>query len=457
MAEKIIIDWGSNTQGFLQGVTQINSGINSVVGTLGVFKNAIFGSFAVQALKNFNNEFREFATTLTQAQKQTGANTTELQVYKKQIEGVGGSLEDVTNLMGKLTAARQKALDDPKSQEGKAFEALGIDRVALNLNQAPELFRMIQQKANEAGSPIAIMGNLMDIFGEKSVKNLAMFNSSFDKTEEKLKNAGKLINEDTISRFNAVDKANNELDLGNALTGGKEAKGKVGTVLSGLWFAAKFLAKTAVNEFKNEALDLSNDDIEKQDLEMGTDLAGVSGGLTPEQRNAIDKKNTENTGKRARLLKDIENIREKNAEKEKNDEEKLNDLVLRRMELKRKIQDLEDSGKGKSVESLSNQSDLERVLGEIYTAKKKVNEANDKLDKERDTKLKEIQKKFGGQYSLSDDSSISTTGGFIGTARSALEGQGERQVGLLERILETLVVIKNGKVMNTTDDSYPSY
>lgn len=289
----------------------------------------------------------------------------------------------------------------------------------------------------------------MDVLGEKSIKSLSILTDSFAATEDKMRKAGKLIDNEVIAKYKELDKLDKEISVGDALVGGPLAKGKLVSAFKEAWveFKSGLQTMTIGIGLVTDATGLSKgagDRIANQVLDTQTRLAlngaygsGV-GSISPTEYDEIRNKTLNEQQNRQEQLRRIEEVRSENTKKNLTDQEKLNSLYKEQQTLMTRMQKNEND-KSKKTQFLD---DMEQYLRMIP----KVNELSEKVDKkaeedlkkqqEKDKPVKEymenVKKDMFSNYSMTDN--LTSTGNFLGTARSRLEDITIQQTDILKSI-----------------------
>lgn len=482
--DKVKVIFDSDGSGFIRGAEKVSEKANDLRGQLlGSLKTAIFATFSVEALKQFAEEFQKVVDTLDAARQATGANTTDLQVWEKQMNDLGGSLNDVTAIINRLASAREKALEDPEGKEASGFEKLGISNSTLIANDAPSLFKMLQARISETGTATGDLSNLMDVLGEKAVKNAAIFTQSFEDVQEQMRISGKLLEEDLIKRAKNLQEINEDVTLGDSLLGGKNGVGGLVTSMKEAWVVGKNIVQLFSQPiaWTTDALGLSENALGKiqesrQDTltrmmlnGTGFSLAGLVGngnlgGLTPAQSDEIFNRNRTKELNREAQLKRIEELQKKINEKEKTDEEKLLSMQKEQFKLLTEMEKLEKQKDksdflGKMEAYLRNVSKVKELEEKVTEEKQKQSEEKAKEQERQDKLVGDYMKKtkdsLFGAYQMSD--SLVSTGNFLGTARSRLaEANQFEQTKLLQRIEENTRLFLTKNPSTTTVEQFPA-
>lgn len=478
--DKVKVIFDTDGSGFIRGAEKISGKVNDLRGEiLGGLKTAMFAAFSVEALKQFAEEFQNVVDTLDAARQATGANTTDLQVWEKQMKDLGGGLTDVTAIINKLAAAREKALEDPGGKEATGFEKLGLSNNTLIANDAPALFKLLQTRIAETGSATGDLSNLMDVLGDKAVKNAAIFAQSFEDAHEQMRISGKLLDENLIKKAKNLQEINEDQTLGDALLGGKGGVGGLVTSMKEAWVVGKNIVQlfTQPIAWTTDALGLSENALSKiqesrQDtltrmMLNGTNfsLAGLVGNgnlgsLTPAQTDEIYNRNRTKELNREAQLKRIEELQKQVKEKEKTDEDKLLSMKKEQFKLLTEMEKLEKQ-RDKS-EFLGKMEAYLRTITKVKELEEKVTEEKKKQaeekakEKERqdklvDTYMKKVNDRLFG-YQMND--SLVSTGNFLGTSRTRLmEANQFEQTKLLGKIEEnTRLFLQKTPKVNSVDD-----
>lgn len=438
--DKVKTVFDADGSGFFREVKGMDSSVQGFASKLGGIKSAISGLFVVTAVESFytalkgiHDEFNDVAKALTVASKQTGANTTELQVWTSQMKKVGGETEDVVHIINKLAAAKEKALENPNGVEGKAFEKLGISQTKLATSDGAELFRALQEKISKVGNAIGSTGNLMDILGEKSLKYTNVFTQSFDKTENRLKQQGRLIQEELIDRYTALNKLNDETTFASAAVGGgKNGAGIAATGLEAGWLFTKaavmHLLSMQLTANGNGALGSMVEE-NASDLE-GATINTLTGGNTEESSKA-QKQLMESRQKLEVAKKAAQDATEKAKYDTSSDEDKLKAKKTEQFYAALRV----------TQAGTENPNSIEYFtkVREYMLEKPKIKELQDKVDvktNERNEKAGEyVDKAKQGIFgNLQVNDSLVSTGNFLGTSRSRLEDITVQQTDILRSI-----------------------
>src|SRR6185503_16283745 len=97
--DKVIVEFGSRTDAFIQGANQVKGKVSDLTTQLASgLRGAMFVAFSIEALKKFRTEFQQVSDDLETVRRRTNANKEDLQVWQKQIEKIGGKMEDVAGM-----------------------------------------------------------------------------------------------------------------------------------------------------------------------------------------------------------------------------------------------------------------------------------------------------------------------------------------------------------------------
>lgn len=434
--DKVKVEFTGDGAGFFKETEKIKQSVGGLRNELlGSLKGAIFATFSIEALKKFNDEFKEFIEQIHIAEKQTGANANDLQVWQKQIQKLGGDMSDLTRIINKMAVARDKALEDPSGKEAKAFAGLGFNQSRLISTEAPQIFKELQEQISKTGSAVGVMGNLMDILGEKSIKSMAIFTDSFASQEEKMKKTGKLIESEIIDKYERIEKMNKGMNFADSILGGANNKAKaVGAVqefMSHTMSAFQLIPlsisvvtdKVGLTKGSSDKRLKTIEDTQTQFELNGSEssIGGPVGGLSVAQYEELSAKQKGVLLEREAQLKRIAELREKFNQKDLTDEQKL--LKAREDQLKL-LKEMEQLAKAK--DKTPYYSKVEEFMGNAP----KVRDLQDKVNKEKDEKtkkedhlvgeyMKKAKERYGTSYQMNDG--LVNTGNFLGTSRARLE------------------------------------
>lgn len=480
--DKVKVVFDVDGAAFDRGTAKIKEGVGNLRNELlGNLKTAIFATFSVQALKEFDAEFKKVVDTLEAARQMTGAKTTDLQVWEKQMDDLGGSINDVTMIINKLAAAREKAMEDPTGKEAKAFAKLGFDEGTLGASDGAAIFKRLQETISANGGAAGAMGSLMDILGDKAVKTGALFAQSFEDTAEQMKVSGRLIESELISKYKQLDEINEDLSVGDAMFGGKTGKGGLVTSIKEAWLHVKsgLQSLTVPIAFASDAIGATDglskriwSQIEDTQTRLMLDVnssstvadlfqAGTLGSLTPAQQRELELKNLQTLTSKETQLERIEALQKSINEKALTDEERLKAKQEEQIKLIQEMEELEKNRGSKDTLNAKMELYLRNLikvkeLEEKVTSEKEKQAEKTAKDKEKQDKLvgdymKKANERING-YQMSDN--LTGTGNFLGTARARLmEANQFEQTKLLEKIEENtrLFLQKNPNVSSVEE------
>ena len=449
MADKVIVEFGGKATELAQEISKVQGlvgGLSNML--LSSLKGALVATFSITALKQFVAAAKESMDSLVIVQRQTGANTDQLQVWEKQIKRVGGSLEDVTRMINKLAVAREKALEDTSGKESKAFANLGVSRLQLLQNDGASLMEMLQNNANKAGHSANGLADIMDLVGEKSVKFLSIFNASFDSTRKHMEELGLIIDKNVIEKYENLGRLNTEYKMTTVIAGSKNeaAGGANSSELTSLIikYMIGSLASAALRSYPTTSIlpetpwdsHVKNtaDELGARTMVEMQRVPGQKSEAQINRENAVFNKEAVDLAAQSRRISEL---KAKIAHDALTDEEKLTKLYREQESLLSKMMVLEKDKKRKlefndymeqylrnTIPVKDLRTKVEKENAEKTTKANKVAESNDKMVNDY---MDKIRKGVFGQYQSSDSLSVGG-GGFLGSSKSRFENIAQRQL-----------------------------
>lgn len=164
----------------------LNAAKQAIAGFAGSVKTQLAGAFSIGAMGYGIKVVLEYAGALTDLSARTGVSVEALQRFDHAVRNNGSSLETLVGFWEQLALARQKALNDPKGADAKAFGRLGITPGQIASASPQEITKQITAAFKTTVNVDEIVGPLKEIGGRSATELIAAFKSGMDEGLENL-------------------------------------------------------------------------------------------------------------------------------------------------------------------------------------------------------------------------------------------------------------------------------
>ena len=173
---------------------------------------AAFGSvFAVDKLAQFGKEALDLASKLNNLSDQLGVSSKFLQEMKFAAESSGGSLDDVSSALQKITIARSKALS---GDDGivSSFEQLGVSAEEIRSAKLEDIFVKIGKSFEGNANPQQLVAAFTELAGKGAGGLIPAMANGLASATEQAHQLGLVMSNEVVT---ALTEANDRIELMN--------------------------------------------------------------------------------------------------------------------------------------------------------------------------------------------------------------------------------------------------
>ena len=193
MADGVQVKFGAN-------ITDLVEGINSAVGELRSFAEAVGAMYVADKTAEFIAQFGDMGEKIERATAIFGASTKDVQELQLANELAGGSAESFGALVDRLQQSLQRA-QVPTSQQALALKAIGLSASQLIGVPLPEQFDRIADavsKFADGGNKTAIVMALLGRGGAEMIPTLDLGRAGLDQMRQSAEDAGTVMSGQTV-------------------------------------------------------------------------------------------------------------------------------------------------------------------------------------------------------------------------------------------------------------------
>lgn len=194
--------------GFQQGLSKAGASLNAfATGQLGSIKGMLAGAFTVGAIAKLATDAIDLGGKFDDLSKRTGVSAEELQRLDYVAKQNGSSIEALVGGLQKLAVARQKALEDPGGEQGKAFQDLGISIEEIARLSPEQLFYRIADAVKNQGAAVNNAASMSALLGRSFGELVPMMVEGGDglrAMSDEATRLGVVLSTDTIKKLDAL-------------------------------------------------------------------------------------------------------------------------------------------------------------------------------------------------------------------------------------------------------------
>lgn len=161
------------------------------------------GMFAVDKVVEYGKKAVDLAGHLTDLSNKLGVSASFLQEMSYAAELGGGSLDDVSSALEKLSIARAKALGGD-SGTLDAFAKLGVSADMLRKSRLEDIFAKIGNAFENGINPQPLLGALREIAGKGATSLVPAMADGLGEAAEKARELGMVMQDDVVSSLDDV-------------------------------------------------------------------------------------------------------------------------------------------------------------------------------------------------------------------------------------------------------------
>ena len=373
-AEKNARDSGNKIGSFL------SHGVNSAMEGF-----ALVGESAVvEGIRELGMKTLEYAEQVADLSRRLGISTDAVQEWDFVLKQNGSTIDSAAGFFEKMAMARSKALSG-NGEMIASFQKLGISIEKLKNERLEELGLSIA-KTFETGDPQKLIASLREVGGKGAGEMVAAFRGGFEELIEEARNAGTVIDKETIGR---LKDAGDEMKTvwAEARAAAAPFFGMMAKYAHVMITGARALGAASVGYYKDgivgarEALSKLEKDMEKHEAaakkraNVKPFLGGDDEGPDTKAAHAALRE----AEKIMRLKEQLFRITQENDLKSLNKEQQIQELIKRRKALVESMQEMDERGA---------MSDSDRLEAQIEVAKIDKELRETKLDKDPHTSHK---------------------------------------------------------------------
>ncbi len=215
MADGVQVKFGAN-------ITDLVEGINSAVGELRSFAEAVGAMYVADKTAEFIAQFGDMGEKIERATAIFGASTKDVQELQLANELAGGSAESFGALVDRLQQSLQRA-QVPTSQQALALKAIGLSANQLIGVPLPEQFDRIADavsKFADGGNKTAIVMALLGRGGAEMIPTLDLGRSGLDQMRQSAEDAATVMSGQTIAALATMKQSTTLLEASLKSLGG---------------------------------------------------------------------------------------------------------------------------------------------------------------------------------------------------------------------------------------------
>ncbi|MGB6538609.1 MAG: hypothetical protein WBF58_21920 [Xanthobacteraceae bacterium] len=215
MADGVQVKFGAN-------ITDLVEGINSAVGELRSFAEAVGAMYVADKTAEFIAQFGDMGEKIERATAIFGASTKDVQELQLANELAGGSAESFGALVDRLQQSLQRA-QVPTSQQALALKAIGLSASQLIGVPLPEQFDRIADavsKFADGGNKTAIVMALLGRGGAEMIPTLDLGRAGLDQMRQSAEDAGTVMSKGTVAALSETSHALTTMSASFSALGG---------------------------------------------------------------------------------------------------------------------------------------------------------------------------------------------------------------------------------------------
>jgi len=215
MADGVQVKFGAN-------ITDLVEGINSAVGELRSFAEAVGAMYVADKTAEFIAQFGDMGEKIERATAIFGASTKDVQELQLANELAGGSAESFGALVDRLQQSLQRA-QVPTSQQALALKAIGLSASQLIGVPLPEQFDRIADavsKFADGGNKTAIVMALLGRGGAEMIPTLDLGRAGLDQMRQSAEDAATVMSGQTVSALATMKQSTTLLEASLKSLGG---------------------------------------------------------------------------------------------------------------------------------------------------------------------------------------------------------------------------------------------
>jgi hypothetical protein len=215
MADGVQVKFGAN-------ITDLVEGINSAVGELRSFAEAVGAMYVADKTAEFIAQFGDMGEKIERATAIFGASTKDVQELQLANQLAGGSAESFGALVDRLQQSLQRA-QVPTSQQALALKAIGLSASQLIGVPLPEQFDRIADavsKFADGGNKTAIVMALLGRGGAEMIPTLDLGRAGLDQMRQSAEDAATVMSGQTIAALATMKQSTTLLEASLKSLGG---------------------------------------------------------------------------------------------------------------------------------------------------------------------------------------------------------------------------------------------
>ncbi len=215
MADGVQVKFGAN-------ITDLVEGINSAVGELRGFAEAVGAMYVADKTAEFIAQFGEMGEKIERATAIFGASAKDVQELQLANELAGGSADNFGRLIDRLQQSLQRA-QVPTSQQALALQAIGLSASQLIGLPLPEQMDRIADavsKFADGGNKTAIVMALLGRGGAEMIPILDQGRAGLDQMRQSAEDAGTVMTGQTVSALATMKQSTTLLEASLKSLGG---------------------------------------------------------------------------------------------------------------------------------------------------------------------------------------------------------------------------------------------